>query len=119
MRSRNRCLLVIVFLLAVTSLTVRTTAARIIEPLPIPEAIDPGDPDDNTGPCKYKHTGSGILSSGGLSAIAVRPTGSGTPRPPGSDTRESQPARVLPVQGGDWSLGRFLLLLMFRLSLGR
>jgi hypothetical protein len=112
MRTRNRCLLLVVFFLAVTSLTVRTAAARIVDPQPPPEAIDPGSPDDNgaTG----KHIQGGPLPSGGLSPITLRPAQSGVSQPPESDTREPSPARVPPAHGGGWLLEKILLLLLFR-----
>lgn len=117
MRIRNRCFLVIVFFLAVASLTVRTTTARVINPPPPPTVtVDPGDPDN---PGIDKCLQSDPSPSGGLSQIAVCPTGSGMPRPPESGTREFSPARVPPVHGGDWRLGRVLMLLFFRLHLGR
>jgi hypothetical protein len=116
MRTRNRCLLVVVFFLAAVSLTARTTTAKIIDPQPPPEAIDPGDPDDNTG---AKCTRGGVFSLGERAPVAVRPTGPGMSHRPESDTHESAPAQVSPVHGGDWLVEKTLLILLFRWPLGR
>lgn len=113
MRTPYRWLLVVVLLLAVASVTARTATAKVPFPPPPLEAIDPGDPDDN-GTNKYVRDGLSPLS--GPSPIAVRRATSETPIPPESGTRESSPAQA---DGRSWRLEKILMVLLFRLPLGR
>jgi hypothetical protein len=108
MRSRNRCIVVIVFLLAIASLTVRTTAARIVEPLPMPEAIDPGDPDNPSGGSRSYLV---PPSSGKLAHCKGCQSLLGASRDSLPDVSSAPPARA---HRGDWRFMDILLFVLFQ-----